>query len=206
MGGVMTMQSGVFKKYDPLELWGSYSEDEVSALSPEDAELYYLAKALGANMAFLKDESGNDWYQWLKKLPADSLKVSFHPDTKEIIHFSYDASNIVPVNQIVAEVRPKDVPAEFTAAGDLALGGAFIFDDGKIVAAPVDHVAEAERKKATLMAEAEAAIAPLKRAVKYNMATDAEKQLLEKWEVYSVQLNRVDTSLAPDIEWPPVPA
>ncbi|WP_320734475.1 tail fiber assembly protein [Enterobacter sp. 214E4] len=203
---MMTMQSGVFKKYDPLELWAGYSGDEVSALSSEDAELYYLAKAPGMNLIFLKDDSGNDWYQWLKKLPADSLKVSFNPDTKEIIHFNFDASAIFPVNQIVAEVQPKDVPAEFTDAGNLALGGAFIFDDGKIVAAPVNQVAEAEAKKATLMADAEAAIAPLKRAVKCNMATDAEKASLEQWEVYSVLLSRVDTSLAPDIEWPPVPA
>ena len=202
----MTMQSGVFKRYDPLELWGDYSEDEVSALSPEDAELYYVAKTPGRNMMFLKDESGNDWYQWLKKLSEGLLKVSFDPDTKEIIHFNYDANAIFPQNQIVAEVRPKDVPAEFTAAGDLALGGAFIFDDGKIVAAPVDHVAEAERKKATLMADAEAAIAPLKRAVKYNMATDAEKASLEQWEVYSVLLSRVDTSKAPDITWPEKPS
>lgn len=70
----------------------------------------------------------------------------------------------------------------------------------------IDYVAEAERMKAQLMAEAEATIAPLKRAVKYNMATDAEKALLEQWEIYSVLLSRVDTSLAPDIEWPPVPA
>jgi hypothetical protein len=70
----------------------------------------------------------------------------------------------------------------------------------------IDYVAEAERMKAQLMAAAEAAITPLKRAVKYGMATDAEKQLLEEWEIYTVMLSRVDTSLAPDNEWPPVPA
>ncbi|WP_407226381.1 tail fiber assembly protein [Enterobacter roggenkampii] len=37
------------------------------------------------------------------------------------------------------------------------------------------------------------------------MATDSETQQLEQWEVYSVLLRRVDTSLAPDIELPPVP-
>lgn len=69
-----------------------------------------------------------------------------------------------------------------------------------------DYVAEANATKSRLMSDAEAAIAPLKRAVKYNMATDAEKASLEQWEVYSVLLSWVDTSLAPDIEWPPVPA
>ena len=74
-----------------------------------------------------------------------------------------------------------------------------------LVAPEIDYVAEAERMKAQLMAAAEAAIAPLQRAVKYGMATDAEKALLGQWEVYTVLLSRMDTSLAPAIEWPPVP-
>ncbi|NTZ37822.1 tail fiber assembly protein [Enterobacter sp. JMULE2] len=68
-----------------------------------------------------------------------------------------------------------------------------------------DYVDEAEKLKARLMRDAEAIIAPLQRAVKYAIATESEKQMLEQWEVYTVLLSRVDTSLAPDVEWPPVP-
>ncbi|ENP8089060.1 tail fiber assembly protein, partial [Salmonella enterica] len=40
------------------------------------------------------------------------------------------------------------------------------------------------------------------RAVKRNIATDEEIKRLEAWELYSVMVNRVDTS-APD--WPDIP-
>ncbi|MEP9011515.1 tail fiber assembly protein [Enterobacter kobei] len=81
----------------------------------------------------------------------------------------------------------------------------WIFDGNDVTPAPVNYAVEAEKLKARLMRDAEAIIAPLQRAVKYAIATESEKQLLEQWEVYTVLLSRVDTSLAPDVEWPPVP-
>ncbi|EAP2333559.1 tail fiber assembly protein [Salmonella enterica] len=63
-------------------------------------------------------------------------------------------------------------------------------------------IAQAEAKKAELLAEAESVIAPLARAVKLGIATDEEQKRLEAWELYSVMVNRVDTS-APD--WPDIP-
>ncbi len=35
-----------------------------------------------------------------------------------------------------------------------------------------------------------------------QIATEEENSLLEAWKKYRVLLNRVDTSTAPDIEWP----
>ncbi len=35
-----------------------------------------------------------------------------------------------------------------------------------------------------------------------EIATEEENSLLEAWKKYRVLLNRVDTSTAPDIEWP----
>ncbi|ECJ0443586.1 tail fiber assembly protein [Salmonella enterica] len=66
-------------------------------------------------------------------------------------------------------------------------------------------IAQAEAKKAELLAEAESVIAPLARAVKLNIATDEEIKRLEAWELYSVLVNRVDTSTAPKIDWPKKP-
>ncbi|MGP0904944.1 tail fiber assembly protein, partial [Serratia sp. CY76391] len=43
-----------------------------------------------------------------------------------------------------------------------------------------------------LLSEAEDVIRPLERAVKLDMATDAEKAKLDAWERYSVELSRVD--------------
>lgn len=55
------------------------------------------------------------------------------------------------------------------------------------------------------MNAATAAIAPLEDASVLGMATEEEAALLAKWQRYRVLLNRVDTSKAPEIEWPEVP-
>lgn len=182
MGGLMTMQSGIFKQYDPLEKWGKYTPAKVAKLTPEELELYYIAKSPEMNVVFLKDDNGNDWYQWLKTLTKETLKVSFDPVSKEIVHFSYDASAIFPVNQIVVEIAPENIPEEFTAAGEKALGGAFLFDGGEIIAAPIDYEAEAERKKLELLNQANNVIATLQDAVDLGMATDKEEKTCRSGE------------------------
>lgn len=71
---------------------------------------------------------------------------------------------------------------------------------------PGELIAAAESKKAALMQIANAAIAPLQDAADLEIATDTEKEQLLIWKKYRVQLNRVDTSTAPDIEWPEMPS
>ncbi|WP_272685526.1 tail fiber assembly protein [Providencia sp. PROV130] len=66
-------------------------------------------------------------------------------------------------------------------------------------------IAEAEQQKHSLLAEVNNAIAPLQYAENLGIATAEESALLVDWQKYSVYLNRVDTSLAPDIEWPEKP-
>jgi hypothetical protein len=46
---------------------------------------------------------------------------------------------------------------------------------------------------------------PLQDAVELDMATDEEKSRYDAWRKYRVLLTRVDTSLAPDINWPEPP-
>ncbi|MEX6145961.1 tail fiber assembly protein [Providencia hangzhouensis] len=67
------------------------------------------------------------------------------------------------------------------------------------------HIAEAEQKKQILLSEAAESMAPLQDAVDLDIATDEEIALLKEWKKYRVLLNRVDTSTAPDIEWPVKP-
>ncbi|EDN7188032.1 tail fiber assembly protein, partial [Salmonella enterica subsp. enterica serovar Java] len=67
---------------------------------------------------------------------------------------------------------------------------------------PEELVAQAEARKAELLAEAESVIAPLARAVKLKITTDEEIKRLEAWELYSVMVNRVDTT---NPDWPEVP-
>lgn len=66
-------------------------------------------------------------------------------------------------------------------------------------------ISEAESKKQSLLVEANNLISPLQDAVDLDMATEEEIALLKEWKKYRVLLNRIDTSLAPDIEWPQKP-
>ncbi|WP_171854462.1 tail fiber assembly protein [Enterobacter hormaechei] len=80
--------------------------------------------------------------------------------------------------------------------------------DGKpLLSDPViDHSAMAEAEKSRLGSKAEEMILPLQRAVKYGIASEEEMERLKEWEIFSVELSRVDTSLAPEIEWPEPPS
>lgn len=70
---------------------------------------------------------------------------------------------------------------------------------------PADYLAEANRKKTYLLAQATVAINPLQDAVDLDDATDEEVALLKKWKQFRVAINRVDTSTAPNITWPEPP-
>ncbi|MDF7787844.1 tail fiber assembly protein [Pantoea stewartii] len=60
-------------------------------------------------------------------------------------------------------------------------------------------------EKARRIAEATVVIGPLQDAEDLSISTDDEKAQLSAWKKYRVLLNRVDTTLAPDIEWPTSP-
>ncbi|MEG0433401.1 MAG: tail fiber assembly protein [Morganella sp. (in: enterobacteria)] len=66
-------------------------------------------------------------------------------------------------------------------------------------------IEQAEAKKQRLMAEATVLMAPLQDADDIGEATDEESAQLKAWKKYRVALNRVDTSTAPDIDWPVKP-
>lgn len=62
-----------------------------------------------------------------------------------------------------------------------------------------------EDKKLYLLSLSESQISMLERKVKLGMATNEETEKLKEWEVYSVNLSNVDTSKAPDVEFPVEP-
>ncbi|EFB9274653.1 tail fiber assembly protein [Escherichia coli] len=68
------------------------------------------------------------------------------------------------------------------------------------------QVREAEETKKSLMQVASEHIVPLQDAVDLEIATEEETSLLTAWKKYRVLLNRIDTSTAPDIDWPTIPA
>ncbi|WP_258230007.1 tail fiber assembly protein, partial [Salmonella enterica] len=104
-----------------------------------------------------------------------------------------------PVNMSVAEIDAADCPDD--CRGD----GTWLYQDGKVVQrgySPEELHKKAEAEKVRRLAEAESAIAPLARAVKLKIATDEEIKRLEALELYSVMVNRVDTS---NPDWPQKP-
>ncbi|CAM7016271.1 tail fiber assembly protein [Klebsiella pneumoniae] len=66
----------------------------------------------------------------------------------------------------------------------------------------VADVAAAETQKKQMITQVSDEISILLDAVNLNMATDEEISRLTALQAYRVQLNRVDTSLTPDIIWP----
>ncbi|ATI63784.1 tail fiber assembly protein [Edwardsiella tarda] len=63
----------------------------------------------------------------------------------------------------------------------------------------------AEQKKQSLLTMATNAIAPLQDAVDLSEATPDEEARLKAWKRFRVEVNRVDTSAAPNISWPAQP-
>lgn len=66
-------------------------------------------------------------------------------------------------------------------------------------------VALAEQEKAQRLEEANTSITYLQDAIEVGLDDDDYQAKLTAWKTYRVLLNRVDTSLAPDIDWPQKP-
>ncbi|EOD6326811.1 tail fiber assembly protein [Providencia stuartii] len=66
-------------------------------------------------------------------------------------------------------------------------------------------IAQAEQEKSQRLDEANNMLTYLQDSIDTGLATDEESAALQAWKKYRVLLNRVDTSLAPNIEWPEKP-
>ncbi|EPJ4071921.1 tail fiber assembly protein [Escherichia coli] len=78
--------------------------------------------------------------------------------------------------------------------------------DAALAQKSADLIADAELRRTTSLSAAGVEISPLQDAVDLGMATDVETRRLTEWKKYRVLLMRIDTSKAPDIEWPTPPA
>ncbi|MGS6462107.1 tail fiber assembly protein [Enterobacter intestinihominis] len=133
-------------------------------------------------------------------------------------YYSYSAKGFFWLSE--DELKGNDIPADLIAVSEeehaaLFLGqerGKYInhTPDGPALVdqpdySPEELIAQAESKKSRLMQTANAEIAPLQDAVDLGIATTKETAALTEWKKYRVLLNRVDTSKAPDIDWPVPP-
>ncbi|EAQ4584085.1 tail fiber assembly protein [Salmonella enterica] len=169
----------------------------IVAGNPKTPDQYQLTKKFG--VVWLFDEDGKNWYEEQRQFSADTLKIA------------YDKNNIiVDINNNISAINPEgcsvvELP-NITANRRADVSGRWMFDGEKIIKrvyTPEELRQQADAKKLKLLDEAETVITPLARAVKRGIATEEEQQRLAAWELYSVMVNRVDTS-APD--WPEKPA
>lgn len=178
-----------------------------TAVEPAAAWREKFAGTEGELPLCLQSEDGQNWYDCQALFLPDTIKIMY--DASGIIRGIIDkpvpargntlaVSMFFPLGMSVAEV--------LSLPGGCSNDGAWMFNGTSVVAVPVDYVALAEKEKTRRLAAATRAIAPLQDAVDLGIATQAETTLLNAWKTYRVDVNRIDTSLAPNITWPLPPA
>ena len=70
---------------------------------------------------------------------------------------------------------------------------------------PEELAADAERKRGVLLNEAQSTISLWQTELQLDIISDDDKASLIAWMKYIQALNAVDTTTAPDIEWPVKP-
>ncbi len=68
------------------------------------------------------------------------------------------------------------------------------------------YLAEARQKKSILLEEAKTQIEILKDSIEFDMSSLTAESELVAWRKYRLQLNQLDISTAPGIDWPKQPA
>ncbi|HGA5461311.1 TPA: tail fiber assembly protein [Salmonella enterica subsp. diarizonae serovar 50:k:z35] len=169
----------------------------ISVGNPKTMAQFQLTKRSGVIWLYSEDEK--NWYEEQKNFAADTLKIAYDKNGV-IVNISQDVSIINPTGLSVVELP------SITANRRADIYGDWVFDGEKVIKrvyTTEELRRQAESKKAKLLEDAETVITPLARAVKLKIATDEEIKQLEAWELYSVMVNRVDTS---NPDWPEKPA
>ncbi|KGA43115.1 hypothetical protein KU75_04475 [Pectobacterium odoriferum] len=153
----------------------------------------------GESVQYFIDEGGNDFYESLNFFKK-KYKLCIDSDNGVIHSISEDVSQLYPAGFTVVEIN--ELPRDFS------INNNFIFIDDvvkKIKTTRNDEVVNAEIKKESLLRNAGTVIAPLQDAVDLGIVSEEEKNTLNAWKKYRVLIMRLDTSKAPDVEWPEEP-
>ncbi|MER5005930.1 tail fiber assembly protein [Atlantibacter hermannii] len=118
----------------------------------------------------------------------------------------------IVINIVVWDGETEWQPDEgYAVKADGSVGIGWLYDGETFTPPPVappSHaqlVAAAEQEKQYRLTVANNQIAPLQDAVDLDMATEQEEADLLAWKKYRIQVNRVNTDTAPDINWPVKP-
>ncbi|WP_435927450.1 tail fiber assembly protein [Dryocola sp. BD613] len=153
----------------------------------------------GYTIGYLTSEDGRDWYEVQNLFDRDKLKIEYE-STGLISRISMEISELWPLDKSVADIELKKVPKNINEKG------MWLFDGENINSVPIDYIGLATLKRKELISLASQNIAILQDAVELGIDKHDEVHLLPAWKKYRVQLNRIDVSLAPDIQWPIQPS
>ncbi|EJD6497852.1 tail fiber assembly protein [Providencia rettgeri] len=140
-----------------------------------------------AGFAVMRSEDGSKW-----EIVTDNRgKTAYSTETRQPIEIDFIGD--LPTTLTILE--PK---TEF----DVWNGKKWVTD---IEAQKAVLVTDAEQEKARCLEEAKQQILMLERKVRLDMASVDDNERLTQWEIYSVRVADIETSLAPNVEWPEKP-
>ncbi|MCG5377586.1 tail fiber assembly protein [Providencia rettgeri] len=139
------------------------------------------------NIAIIRSDDEKSWLH----VPDYRKKTVYSTETRQPMEVNF----IGDLPSTLTLLEPK---TEFDAWN----GKKWVTD---IEAQKASLVAQAEQEKAQCLEIAEQTILMLERKAKLDMTTDEDKARLKQWEIYSIKVSDIDTSTAPDIDWPEKP-
>ncbi|BBG59464.1 tail fiber assembly protein [Providencia rustigianii] len=137
-----------------------------------------------ANIAIIRSDDEKSWLH----VPDYREKMAYSTETRQPIKIDF----IGDLPTTLTLLEPK---TEF----DVWNGKKWVTDTE---AQKASFIAQAESEKAQRLDEANKQVSYLQDAIDVGRALDGDELALHNWKTYRVMLNRVDTSTAPDIEWP----
>ncbi|MCF6480618.1 tail fiber assembly protein [Escherichia coli] len=137
------------------------------------------------NVSYSRNVDG-DWYEQQKNFAEDTLKILYDDDGR-ISAFTRDVSSLPdPADFYVMELNAETVDTD----KQRLIGGKLV----EYQKSQSELIADAEAMKSNLKSKADSEIAWRQYAVDKGIATVEESAALDEWNLYRVQLMRVDTS------------
>lgn len=137
------------------------------------------------------------------KYSAKNNSFFLSSDIEKYEYAGWDLSDVVDVDNETFEefIIDRAIDNKIRIAGDDGYPAW-----GDIPPPTVDElILDAEQKKSSLRGVADSEISWRQDAVDAGIATEEEELDLASWKKYRILLMRVDTSTAPEIEWPVEP-
>ncbi|MDD9340289.1 MAG: tail fiber assembly protein [Providencia heimbachae] len=134
------------------------------------------------NIAIVRSEDGKKW----NHVTDCRGKMAYHIENQQPIEIDF-------IGELPTDLTLLEPKTSFDKWG----GNKWVTDTEAQKAA---LIAQAELEKIQILKEAEQQILMLERKVRLGMATDEEAEQLKQWEIYSVKVANINTSISPDIE------